>query len=843
MFAPGSRILNALGGYELKRYVIVGGVAGGMSAAARLRRLDESADIVVFERGEHVSFANCGLPYYVGDVITDRAKLLVQTPESLKARLNLDIRTRTTVEAIDRQAKQVTVKDATGNTYIQEYDYLVMAPGAEPVRPNLPGIDHPRILTVRTIDDVDRIKEYIKKEQVKSALVVGGGFIGLEMAENLLKAKVEVRLVEMAQQVLSTMLDADMAAFVHQHIRNNGIHLHLGSAVQGFHSNHNSVMVKLTNGAHYPTDLVILAIGVRPDVTLAKSAGIKLGERGGIAVDKHLRTSDPYIYAVGDAIEVQDLVTGRSALIPLAGPANKQGRMAADNIMGMNRTYTATQGTAIVSFMGLTIAGTGSTSATLARHDLMFTSSTTHSFPHATYYPGGSLMTIKLLFDPTSGRLYGAQIVGNEGVDKRIDVLATVLRMQGSVQQLQELELAYTPAFSSAKDPVNVAGYVAGNMISQHVKMVTVTQLASLPESALYLDVRAYEDFLVGHIKGSINIPLPQLRHRLHELPKTGQIVVICRIGHQAYLAARILMQCGFSDVMNLSGGWRSYKAYMDDKAATAEQAASIPRGAAQPERTVAPVSPSPQVPTDLAATVLDVTGLACPGPIVQVNAAMRNLTPGSLLEIHASDPGFAADIAAWCGNTGNTLLQSRHEHNKYIVRIRKGTQALDVEATSTSSLPHDKTIIVFSGDLDKAIAAFVIATGALAMNRRVTLFFTFWGLNILRRNEKVTVKKGFMDRIFSLMMPRGSRKLGLSRMNMAGIGPKLIRRVMGGKNIGSLEEMVEQAMAAGVRIVACQMSMDVMGIKREELIPGVEIGGVATYLAAAEDADTNLFI
>lgn len=828
----------------MARYIIIGGVAGGMSAAARLRRLDEQAEIIIFERGDYVSYANCGLPYYIGGVITDRNKLMVQTPESLKARLNLDVRVNTAVISIDRQAKTVLAQNAAGESIIEAYDKLILAPGAEPIRPPLPGVDHPLVFTVRSIPDIDRIKTQLPKIQPKSVMIVGGGFIGLEMADNLWKAGMQVHLAEMAPHVLPSMLDPDMAALVHGHLRAKGISLHLGTPVKQFAPCNSGLTAELGNGMRLEVGMAILAIGVRPDNALAKAAGLEIGACGGIIVNQYLQTSDPNIYAVGDAIEVCNLVTNSSSVIPLAGPANKQGRMAADNITGLKRSYRGTQGTAIVDVLGLHIAGTGVTAAMLKKQGNSPGVSITHSFPHATYYPGGSMMAIKLIFAPDNGKLLGAQIVGYEGVDKRIDVLATTMRYSGTVRHLQELELAYAPAFSSAKDPVNIAGFAATNILDGHLRTIQTADVAELLNKATFVDVRDAADHLASSIPGSINIPLPQLRNRMNEIPRDKPVVVYCRVGHQAYIAARILMQNGYADVTNLAGGWRTYSAVSADQQASLAQVeyTTPPQHEIAAARLIEETtsSSSPVLPS---CRVLDVTGLACPGPIARVHQVLESMPAGATLEVRASDPGFIVDIQAWCSRTGNKLLSMAESGAQSVVKLQKGKERQPSEAGTLQEMPHDKTIVVFSGDLDKALAAFVIATGAVAMNRKVTLFFTFWGLNVLRRSQHVSVKKGFIDHLFGIMMPRGSKKLGLSRMNMGGIGPRLIRSIMGGKGIASPEELLKQAIDSGVRIVACQMSMDVMGIKKEELLPGVEIGGVATYLATAENADTNLFI
>jgi NADPH-dependent 2,4-dienoyl-CoA reductase/sulfur reductase-like enzyme/rhodanese-related sulfurtransferase len=548
----------------LARIVIVGGVAGGMSAAARLRRLDESAEIIVFERGPFVSFANCGLPYYASGVIPERDELIVEDAPSLRAQLLLDIRTETNVVSINRTAKTIAVEDTNRQRSEEAYDTLILSPGAAAVRPPIPGVDDSRIHTIRSIPDIDALKSRLDTGKLREAVVVGGGFIGVEMADNLLRANVKVHLVEMTNQVLSNMLDPDMAAFAHAHLRSKGLHLHFGSAVHEFVDHDGQLAVVLSNGSYLKADAVILAIGVRPEVNLAVAAGLALGLRGGIAVDEYLRTSDPHIYAIGDAIEARDVVTGSQTLVALASPANKQGRLVADNIYGRRVPYKGTQGTAIVDALGMVAAGTGATSAALKRAGLPHLASVIHAYSNAAYFPGATPLTIKLLFDQ-KGRILGAQVVGEKGVDKRIDVLATALRLGATVYDLQELELAYAPQFGSAKDPVNIAGYVAGNILAGDVTTVQATQVPDLENIATFLDVREPEEHARGSIPGSLNIPLAQLRERLSEIPRGKPVVVYCQVGRRAYIACRALRQLGL-DVANLAGGWRSYAALKSEE-------------------------------------------------------------------------------------------------------------------------------------------------------------------------------------------------------------------------------------------------------------------------------------
>jgi NADPH-dependent 2,4-dienoyl-CoA reductase/sulfur reductase-like enzyme/rhodanese-related sulfurtransferase len=547
------------------KVVIVGGVAGGASAAARLRRLNEEAQIVMFERGEYISFANCGLPYYVGGTIPKRASLLVQTPKAMHSRFNIDVRTMSEVVGILPAAKEVEVKNlSSGETYRENYDYLVLAPGAAPFIPPIPGIGLANVFTLRNVPDSDMVKQYIEAEKPVSAVVIGAGFIGIEMTEVLASQGVTVHLVEAGPQVMAG-LDRDMAAIVHQYIREKGIQLHLNSLVTALDGEGRVATVRLADGSAIEAQMVILGVGVKPETTLAKGAGLAIGSTGGILVDEYLRTSDASIYAAGDAIQVRDFVTGRDALVPMASPANRQGRTVADNICGRAIKYNGAQGTGIVKIVDLVIAMTGANSRILKLQNIDYRSCLIHPFPHATYYPGGNQMTLKILFTPISGKVLGAQVVGYDGVDKRIDVLATAIRAGMTVFDLQELELAYAPPFSSAKDPVNMAAYAAGNIISGDVDGIDWQQAPELVANGAFLvDVRTEREVETGNIQGATNIPLDDLRKRINEIPRDRLILVSCQVGLRAYIAARILTQHGFA-VKNIAGGFKTYQILRDD--------------------------------------------------------------------------------------------------------------------------------------------------------------------------------------------------------------------------------------------------------------------------------------
>lgn len=539
-----------------KKILIVGGVAGGASAAARLRRLDESAEIIMFERDEHISFANCGLPYYIGETIKDREDLLIQTPESMKSRFNIDVRVNSEVTHLDTKKKVVKINSQSSGIYEESYDYIVLSPGAKAMRPNIEGINSNRILTLRNIADTDRIKGFVDKKEVTSAVVIGGGYVGVEMAENLIERGLHVTLVEAAPHILAPF-DTDMSLLLEKELSANGIEVVLGDGVKAFKDNNASVEIILNSEKVISTDLVILAIGVVPDTAFLKDTEIKLGARGHILVNNRMETGVDGIYAVGDAIEVVDFINAQNTAIPLAGPANKQGRIAADNIAGLATTYKGTQGTSIIKIFKLTAANTGNNERTLKRLNIPYKAIFVHPVSHASYYPGAEQITLKLLFND-EGTILGAQAVGLEGVDKRIDVIATVIRLHGTIYDLTELELSYAPPFSSAKDPVNMAGFVAENVINGRMDVISPEQyLDSNSEDTLLLDVRTVSEFEKGHIEGAINIPVDSLRERMDELDKDKEIIEYCQVGIRGYIAARILNQNGFK-VKNMTGGYKS---------------------------------------------------------------------------------------------------------------------------------------------------------------------------------------------------------------------------------------------------------------------------------------------
>ncbi|NQK67354.1 CoA-disulfide reductase [Streptococcus suis] len=819
-----------------KKIVIIGGVAGGATAATRLRRLNEEDKIVLFEKGEYISFANCGLPYHVGGIIKERENLLLQTVDGMNQQYGLDVRNFSEVLEINPQSKSVTVLNhQTGERYVESYDNLIISTGAKAIVPSIDGLaEAENVFSLRNIPDMDQIKAFIAENQIRTATVVGGGFIGLEMMENLVELGIQVQLIEMAPQVMPT-IDIEMAQMIHSQINIHGVDLILNDGLKEFRNNGKELL--LTSGKTLQSDITILSIGVLPENTLAESAGLELGFKGGIKVNQQMQTSNQDIYAIGDAIEVVDLVSGQPTHIPLAWPANRQGRLVADIINGADASYLGTLGTAVAKVFELTVASTGNSERLLKQAGIEYEIIHIHPNSHAGYYPGASPIALKLLFGK-DGKILGAQAIGTEGVEKRIDVIATAMRFGASADQLASIELAYAPPYSSAKDPVNMLGYTADNILSGKVATFQWSQVDDLvSKNAFFLDVREDFELATGTIESSHQIPLNQLRRRIEELPKDQTIYVFCQVGHRGYNAARILSQAGF-DVKNLDGGYKTYK--------TAHYRIKPLDYLSSNQRRHK--SEDLKEPSEI--IHLDACGLQCPGPILKVKENIDKMSIGQKMEVEASDFGFSADIEAWCQNTGNTLLSNRIENGKVIASIAKGkVENSGIETTNLPSLGQEgvlqetkdgATMVVFSGDLDKAIASMIIASGAAAYGKKVTIFFTFWGLSILKKQK---VKKSGLAKLFDMMLPSRADALPLSQMNMGGMGSAMIKHIMKQKNVDSLPDMIEKAHQLGVKFVACTMSMDLMGIEKEELFDFVEYGGVATFIGDSEKANMQLFI
>ncbi|KRE22472.1 FAD-dependent oxidoreductase [Agromyces sp. Soil535] len=828
------------------KIVVVGGVAGGASVAARARRLDEFAEIIVFEKGDYVSFANCGLPYHIGEVITDRSRLLLQTPESLRESLDIDVRVGTEVIALDRVGKTVTVRElGSGREYTESYDRLALCPGADPLRPPLPGVDLPGVHVLRNVQDMDEIKAQLDaaleraasaRGRTVHAVVIGAGYIGVEMAENLRHRGAAVTIVELSDQILPP-LDKEVSIPVEQHLRSRGVDLNLSTAAAAFAERAvGGVTVELQNNRFLDADLVILSAGVRPAVGLAREAGLEIGPRGGIVVDTHMRTSDPNIWAAGDAVETAHTVLPGSWLTPLAGPANREARVAAENMCGRDTEYRSSQGTSIVKVFDMVAGGTGATERQLVADGVDYRTVHIHPSGHAGYYPGSAMMHLKLLFAPGTGKILGAQVAGFDGVDKRLDVLATVLRLGGTVHDLEQLELAYAPPFGSAKDPVNMAGFVATNVLKGDLTLWYAKDFPAATEGARLVDVRTPEEYGIWHIPGAENVPLAALRTACEGWDRSVPVRLYCAVGFRSYLGYRILVQRGFTDVATLSGGSNTFRYWYDVEPAS-------------------PAAPAPEIAyaeaVDLIAALkgtgksvdLDCTGLACPGPIMRLSNTMGELAAGDEVVVHVSDPGFASDGPAWAASHGHELLSMTPEGPGYVAAFRKGGAEPAATGFAVAPKQNQTSFVVFSGDLDKMLAAFIIANGALAMGQQVSMFFTFWGLNALRRAHAPKRDHSALERAFGMMMPSGPDKLPLSQMNMAGAGPAMIKHVMKEHDVQSVPDLMTAAREGGARLIACTMTMDLLGIAESDLIDGIELGGVATFLGEAEKSGTTLFI
>ena len=787
--------------------VIIGGGAAGASCAARLRRLDESAEILILEKTDEISIANCGLPYYVSGVISNRENILVSTPEKFKNWFNIDVKLNSEVVKINRNDKNIQL----ANGEIISYDKLVIAQGASPIIPNFNGMDKNNVFGVRTLNDADKIKEFIKNNNTKNAVVIGGGFIGIEMAENLAHLGLNTTLVELSDQILAPV-DKEVAQFAQNTMTENGVNLILSDGVKEFNQN----KIVLNSNKEIEFDIVIMAIGVRPEIKLAQDAGLETNR--GIIVNDNMQTSDENIYAAGDSVEVKDFVSDTNTLIPLAGPANRQGRIIADNICGFNSTYQKSQGTSVIKVFDLTVASVGNNEKQLKQKNIPYWKTYTFSRSHAGYYPDSSLVLFKLLFNE-QGKILGAQGVGEDGIEKRIDVISSIMRLNGTVQDLLNSELCYAPPYSSAKDPVNILGMVSDNILKGFLKPAYFEDL----NSSYLIDVRPEISYKTNTIPNAINIPINEIRNRIDEIPKDKKVILFCNTGYTSYCASRILIQKGFNNVYSLMGGLEFYKELTKQNKIPVLNKAKVTQEIQYSNSNIIKI---------------DASGMQCPGPIMKVSKAIENAQDGEIFEVLSTDKGFKSDISAWCENTGNNLIDLKVENKKIYATIQKGQPLKNIPAKTENG----QTIVVFSNDLDKVLASFIIANGAKASGKDVTMFFTFWGLNVLRKSN-VNVKKGLIDTMFGMMMPKGTDKLTLSKMHMGGIGSAMMKWVMKNKNISTLSELIKQAQENGIKFIACNMSMDVMGIKEEELIDGVEIGGVAKYIAESSHSNSNLFI
>ncbi|MEG1338919.1 MAG: FAD-dependent oxidoreductase, partial [Cetobacterium sp.] len=733
----------------------------------------------------------------------------------MKKRFNIDVRNNSEVVSIDAANRNVAVKKLNGEIYMESFDSLVLAPGAKPILPNIEGIVSDKIFTLRNIKDMDMIKESLKNKNIKNAVVIGGGYVGVETAENLKNLNIETTLIEASENILSPF-DPEISNILEYEVINNGINLLLKERVIKFEESENSIKIYLESGKTLESELVILSIGVTPDTEFLKDSGLLLSEKGHIIVDEYLRTNFENIYALGDAILVNNLITDSQCFIPLAGPANRQGRIVANNIFGEKEKYSGSLGTAILKVFDLTAASTGINEKILKNSNISYQKIYLHPNNHANYYPGATPLTIKVVFNKENKKILGAQCIGRDGVDKFIDVIATSLHFKGTIDDLKELELAYAPPFLSAKSPTNMIGFIGDNILNNRLNEIYIDDLKHYDSSKHFiLDVREEIELVTGFFENSVNIPLSELRDRVDEIPKDKEIWTYCAVGLRGYLSERFLSQNGYN-VKNISGGYKIQP-----------KKPSIKKTVEKNEKILNQMD------------YLDLSGLSCPGPLVKIKENIDRLNEGEIFRAKVSDPGFYNDIQAWTKATNNKILSLKRDDVNIFVEILKGSSSKGIEDNEVIETKDGLTIVVFSGDLDKAIAAFIIANGALSMGKKVTIFFTFWGLSILKK-KNINTDKSFIGKIFSFMLPKNSKSLPISKMNMFGAGPKMIRWIMGKKNIMSLEELMDEALKSGANLVACTMSMDVMGIKEEELIDNISFGGVGQYLGEADKANKN---
>lgn len=847
------------------KILIIGGVAGGASAAARLRRLNEENEIIMFERGEYISFANCGLPYHIGGIIKDRDVLLVQTVEGMKSRFNIDVRVKTEVQKIDVETKKIIAKDLrTGKTYEETYDKILLSPGAEVFVPPIKGATSPRAFTLRNMKDMDKIIAHVKENNVKKALVVGAGFIGIEIAENFVELDMQTTVVEFASQVLAPV-DSEIAAQVHQNMKDHEVELLLGHGVTEIVDGENSSTVKIAKAGEkeasieIDAEIIILAAGVKPETSLALSAGCDIHERFGIKVNEYMETSVKDIYAVGDAVTVKNFMNGQEINIPLAWPANRQGRLVADIMLDRpnKQPYNGTMGTSILKAFDYAVAATGLNEKTLQRAGLVYgkdyLTASVNRNSNAGYYPGATPITLKIIFTP-EGKILGAQGIGHKGVDKRIDIIATAIKGGINVVELQDLELAYAPPFNSAKDPVNILGYYAENILNKDIEIVRIDEVEKLAATENYelLDIRTADERELGAIPGGIHIDLAELRTRIHELDKEKTYIVYCQVGLRGYIAYRMLVNLGYKAV-NLDGGYKLWEPTSHDQSNIGifdkTEPTEFKHIENKPFTAESQLIDEEKTFGNVKTIEVDACGLACPGPILKTKKSMEEIAVGDILKITSSELGFKKDIKVWAEKTGNKFISADKVGSTIVAQVQKlgaktmgcpiGTDGMKV----VENTKNKQTIIVFSGDMDKVLASFIIANGALAMGKEVIMFFTFWGLNALRKENFENKNKSIIDKMFGMMMPKGPNKLKLSNMNMGGMGTLMMKKVMHDKNVETLPSLMKMFLDNGGKIIGCDMTVDIMGFSHDELIDEIEYGGVASMLGESEDSYSTLFI
>lgn len=820
----------------MKKYIVIGGGTGGASVAARLRHLDDHAQITIVERGNEVSLASCGLPYYVGGVIQEEQRLIITPFEQFKEWMNIDVMLKTQAVGIDGDKKQVRLRNIeTSGEQTLEYDALVVSVGKAKTLPKIEGLAHDGVFTLHSLSDAVKIQEYITNAQPKKAAVIGNGFLALEIAENLHTQGMSVEIITAQERVLPD-LDTEMNAIVCQQLAANNVIVQTKQKITEIQHTDDSSPLLLYGQANRTAsaDVTVVLCEHTADTAAFAQSGLRCSSDGRVIVGSDLRTNIADVYALGDAAVLEGSAEKTGFRGSTASAAVKQARVAADSIVrGTGRQWKEPLGTRIVSVFGITAAVTGDSEEAAKNKGKETAALLTYGSNHIGYYPESLPLVIKTVFHPTTGKLYGAQVVGFDGVDKRIDVLSEALRRESSVRDLADFEHAYAPPVSNILDPVNVAGIAAENVLDGLVTPIPCTAIAkAVEEGAFLIDVRTPEEFEIGSIPDAVNIPLDTIRARIDDIPRDKPVIIFCVVGVRGYLAARILTENGVNTVYNVSGGYKTWKAVhemhrqqIQNKEATTAMSTKTNESAAEFSGKIITV---------------DACGLQCPGPIMRLKQEIDSAPDGARVVLKASDPGFARDAQAWANMTGNQLISLDQTGAITEAVIQKGGGQ---KPLNTGGSLDGATVIVFSDDLDKVLASFVLANGAAAAGKNPTMFFTFWGLSVLKRKRKPPVRKDFMGRMFSMMLPGNVDKLALSKMNFGGAGAKMMKGRMTAKQVDQLETMMAQARQAGIRFVACQMSMDIMGVSKEELIDGVEIGGVATYMEAAANSNINLFI
>ena len=825
------------------KIVVVGGVALGATFSTRMRRLSEEHEITIYEKSGFVSYANCGLPYNLSGKIA-REKLEVSTPEDLKKAFNINVNVYHEVTKIDTASKKLTIENVkTGKTITDTYDKLVLGPGTRALVLPIPGMDKEKaVFTLKNLDDLDKVTEYIKNENPKKAVVFGAGFIGLEVAESLIEAGWDVSVIDIADTVVK--LDKDMSSLAENELTDNGIKLYLKAFTDEIDVKNKEVVLK--DGRRIPYELIFATAGIKPNTEFIAAAGIKVDDRGIVVTNKQMQTSDKDVYAGGDIVYTPHAITGKKVYSPLAWGANRQARVIANHIAGIKDEQPPTFNTAIIKLFRKGAAQTGLSEFAAKQEGFEIGTSIIDSNHHAGYYPGAKKVITKLIFDKGTLRILGGQAVG-ENPDKKIDVIATAIQNEATLYDLQDLNLAYSPPYGSARDVINVVASVAINGIERNIKYV---RGMDVPEGAYIIDVRPEVVFSMGSMPGAINIDKEELRTS-DKLPsdKDREIHLLCNTGHESYNAWSILSGMGYTNLINIQGGLQHYNAWKKATTYTPELSSTISQPVAKDASASAPVASA--TPANGVVHDVDCSGLSCPGPILKVANKLKEVNDGDILNVKATDFGFETDIKVWATKNGHTVMSVTSDNDGVKAQIAKGSVSKagvineDTKALAGAMLQGKKkaTIVLFSGDYDKMIGAMIIAQAAASLGTEVTIFTTFWGLNALRVKPKKRIKKTFIEKRFAKKMPMGAAKLPLSQMNMGGLGKKMIKSIMKKHNVTTPEVMLQQSIDMGINIIACTMSMDLMGLKKEELIDGIGFAGAAAYVAESDDSNLTLFI